>query len=146
MGYLIDTCIWVDVERGTLAPAEVAAVTGAEPVYISPVTVAELKFGAEIARQPDIRQKRLAALNRLRRKPVLRIDEATGEIFGTLAAQVRARAARRQHKYRVQDLWLASQAIQHGFRFLTHNRKDFEDLPGLSLVVWAEAVGAASPD
>jgi hypothetical protein len=25
MGFLIDTCIWIDVERGTLAPAEVAA-------------------------------------------------------------------------------------------------------------------------
>jgi len=44
MGILIDTSIWVDVERGALSPAEVAAVTGLEPVYISPVTIAELRF------------------------------------------------------------------------------------------------------
>jgi predicted nucleic acid-binding protein len=49
MGVLIDTDIWVDVERGALAPADIAAVTGAEPVFLSPVTIAELKFGAEPA-------------------------------------------------------------------------------------------------
>jgi predicted nucleic acid-binding protein len=49
MGFLIDTCIWVDVERGFLAPADIAGITGDEPVYLSPVTIAELKFGAEVA-------------------------------------------------------------------------------------------------
>lgn len=143
MGYLIDTCIWIDVERGTLAPADVASVTGSDPVYLSPVTIAELKFGAENAASTDLRQKRLAALARLKRKPLLVIDETTGEIFGDLATQVRKSG--QQHRYRVQDLWLASQAVQHGFRFLTHNRKDFADLPGLQLVVWKEAVKAKKP-
>lgn len=138
MGYLIDTCIWVDVERGRLAPADVAAITGDEPVYISPIIISELKFGAEIAKSSDQRQKRLAALSRLKKKPILWIDETTGEIFGDVAAQIQKNG--RQHHYRVQDLWLASQAIQHGFKFLTHNRKDFEDIPGLSLIVWDEAV------
>lgn len=141
MGFLIDTCIWIDVERGKLAPADVAVVTADEPIYISPVTLAELKFGAEMAKTSDLRQKRLAALARLKKKPVLWIDEVTGEIFGDLAAQIKKNG--RQHIHRVQDLWLASQAIQHGFRFLTHNRKDFEDIPGLNLVVWDDAVKKA---
>ena len=85
MGFLIDTCIWVDVERGVFGPADVATVTGNEPVYISPVTIAELKFGAENAADAGIRQRRLAALARLKRKPLLTIDEMTGEIFGDLA-------------------------------------------------------------
>lgn len=38
--------------------------------------------------------------------------------------------------YRVQDLWLASQAIQHGFGLLIRNRRDFEDIPGLDLVLY----------
>lgn len=138
MGFLIDTCIWIDVERGTLAPADVATITGEEPVFLSPVTIAELKFGAENANSADLRQKRLAALARLKNKPLLAINETTGEIFGDLAAQIKKNGA--QHHYRVQDLWLASQAIQHGFRFLTHNRKDFTDIPGLALVVWTEVV------
>jgi len=137
MGFLIDTCIWIDVERGALAPADVADITGNEPVYLSPVTIAELKFGAENAPTADLRQKRLAALARLKSKPLLVINEITGEIFGDLAAQIKKSGA--QHHHRVQDLWLASQAIQHGYRFLTHNRKDFADIPGLSLMVWKES-------
>lgn len=133
MGFLIDTCIWVDVEQGRLAPADVASVTGDAAIFMSPVTIAELKFGAEVAAKSEIKQRRLAALHRLRRKPVLRIDETTGEIFGGLAAQIKING--RSHRYRVQDLWLASQAIQHGFGFLTLNRKDFADIPGLDLVV-----------
>ena len=49
MGFLIDTCVWIDVERGALSPADVATFTRDEPVFLSPVTIAELKFGAELA-------------------------------------------------------------------------------------------------
>jgi predicted nucleic acid-binding protein len=133
VGFLIDTCIWVDVERGTLAPADVARFTGAEAVYISPVTIAELKFGVENTTDPDIRQKRQAALYRLKRKPILRIDETTGEIFGSLAAQLKSLGM--QHQHRVQDIWIASQAIQHSLTLLTHNQKDFVDIPGLSIQI-----------
>ncbi len=133
MGVLIDTCIWIDVERGALAPADVASITGDAPVFLSPVTIAELKFGAEAAQDPGVRQRRLAALRRLQRKPLLAIDGNTGDVFGTLAAAIKI--AGRGHRYRVQDLWLASQAIQHGYRLLTRNGKDFEDVPGLDLVL-----------
>ena len=133
MGFLIDTCIWVDVERGALAPSDVAYFTGKDPVYISPVTIAELKFGADNASDPNIRQKRQAALHRLKRKPVIRIDETTGEIFGGLAAQLKAQGI--QHKHRVQDLWISSQAIQHNLTVLTYNEKDFKDVPGLSIKI-----------
>lgn len=134
MGFLMDTCVWIDVERGVLAPADVEALTHGEPIFISPVTLAELRFGAEIAPDAGTRQRRLAALRRLERKPLLSIDGTTGGIFGSLAAQIKA--AGRQHRYRVQDLWLASQALQHVCSLLTRNRHDFEDIPGLSLVAY----------
>ena len=116
-----------------MAPADVAAITRNEPVFLSPVTLAELKFGAESAQNPDVRQKRLAALHRLQRKPVLLIDGNTAEVFGELVAGVKASG--RGHRYRVQDMWIASQAIQHGYRLLTKNKKVFEDIPGLDLIV-----------
>ena len=133
MGFLIDTCIWIDVEQGVLAPADVASVTGDAQVFLSPVTLAELKFGAEIAKDSDVRQKRLAALRRLQRKPLLMIDAATGITFGELVAALKMKG--KGHRQRVQDLWLASQAVQHGFTLLTRNGKDFGDIPGLELVV-----------
>ncbi|MHB0980350.1 MAG: PIN domain-containing protein [Thermoleophilia bacterium] len=135
MGFLIDTCVWIDVERGVLAPGDVAAFTREEPVFLSPVTIAELKFGAESAADSGVRQQRLAGLRRIQNRPLLPIDGNTGEVFGALAAEIRR--AGRHHRYRVQDLWLASQAIQHGYRLLTRNRGDFEDVPGLNLVLIA---------
>ncbi|MBD3239654.1 MAG: PIN domain-containing protein [Chitinivibrionales bacterium] len=133
MGFLIDTCIWVDVERGALGPSDVARYTGDHPVFISPVTIAELTFGVHMAANDDIRNRRLAALNRLRRKPLLFIDDITADIFGRIAVSLR-RAGKHSH-HRVQDIWLASQAIQHGYGLLTENRRDFDDIPGLDLTV-----------
>ena len=135
MGFLIDTCIWIDVERGTISPADVARFTWEEPVFISPVILAELSFGAEMAKDERIRQKRLAALNLLRKKPFINIDENTGDIFGRLAASLHKQGL--DHKYRIQDLWLASQAIQNNLKFLTRNEKDFLDIPGLDLIVFS---------
>ncbi len=132
MGVLIDTCIWVDVERGTLSPVDVEKYTKSEPVFISPVTIAELTFGLEMAKNDDIRYKRFSAVSRLKKKPLLLIDESTGDIFGKIAANLMKKHS--QHKHRVQDIWLASQAIQYDFSFLTRNVKDFDDIPGLNLV------------
>ena len=136
MGFLIDTCIWIEVERGSVAPADVAQFTGDEPVFLSPVTLAELTFGVEMSKDSTIRLKRAAALDRLRKKPILIIDDISGEIFGKLAAQLKL--AGKDHNYRIQDLWLASQAVQNGLKLLTltQNEKDFIDIPGLDLVLF----------
>ena len=34
MGFLIDTCIWIEVERGSVAPADVAQFIGDEKDFI----------------------------------------------------------------------------------------------------------------
>jgi predicted nucleic acid-binding protein len=134
VAFLLDTCVWIDVESGALAPADVAALTRGEDVFLSPVTVAELRFGAEIAPPPQ-RQQRLAALARIENKPMLAIDRGTGMIFGALAAA--AHVGGRQPRRRVQDLWLASQALQHGCTLLTRNPKDFATLPGLQSATYS---------
>lgn len=132
MGFLIDTDIWVAVERGTLAPADIHAVTGTEPVFLSPVNVAELQLGIELVEDETTRRKALAAMRRLRRKPLLRMDHDTGEIFGRLAAHLRKQG--RGEEFRVMDLWLAAQAVQRKFSLLTFNAKHFKDIPGLKVV------------
>jgi predicted nucleic acid-binding protein len=138
MAFLLDTCVWIDVERGALAPGDVAALTHGENIFLSPVTLAELRFGAEIA-SPPLRQQRLAALTRIEGKPLLVVDRATGMIFGALAAAVHAGG--RKPRKRIQDLWLASQALQHGCTLLTRNPDDFAGLPGLRLANYRLPVG-----
>jgi predicted nucleic acid-binding protein len=133
VGVIIDTSIWIEVERGRLAPADVAAITGSEPVYLAPPVLAELEYGVHRARTPDQRQKRAAAVARIRKKPCLVIDAETGLTFGRLAADLDA--AGRPSIHRVQDLWLAALAVQHNLKVLTQNQKDFLGIPGLT-VLW----------
>jgi predicted nucleic acid-binding protein len=73
----------------------------------------------------------------MKKKPSLHIDEETGAIFGSISAYLKK--AGRAADYRIQDIWIGSQAIQHGYRLLTRNRKDFQDIPGLDLIVFGEA-------
>jgi predicted nucleic acid-binding protein len=74
----------------------------------------------------------MAALNRLRKKPALHITEEIGLVLGSLVFGLARSGRATQH--RIQDLWIAAQAIQHGFSLLPRNVRDFSDLPGLDLV------------
>jgi predicted nucleic acid-binding protein len=133
VGWLIDTSLWIAVERGALAAADIHAITRQEPIYLSPVNLAEIRFGLELLRAGPLKQRATAMLRRLRRKPQLRITVETGETFGILAAKLR-KSGKDPH-VRINDLWLAAQAVQRDFRLLTSNVKDFADIPGLQMVV-----------
>ncbi len=132
MGYLIDTNIWVAIERGVLSAADIHAITRQEPVYVSPINLAELRYGIELMTDVKLRQRAEAMLRRMRRKPLLRITGETAEVFGGLAGQLTRTG--RGPQFRTQDLWLAAQAIQRDYTLLTANPKDFRDVPGLRLV------------
>lgn len=133
MGWVIDTSLWIAVERGALSAADIHAITQQDAVYLSPVNVAEIRFGLDLLPAGSKKQRAEAMLRRLRRKPQLRITLDTAQTFGHLAARLR-KTGRDPH-VRVNDLWLAAQAIQRNFRLLTANAKDFADIPGLQLVV-----------
>lgn len=131
MGWLIDTSLWIAVERGTLSAADIHAITQQDPVYLSPVNVAEVRFGMDLMRSGPRKERATGMLRRLRRKPQLRITVETAETFGRLAARIKKDG--RDPQVRVNDLWLAAQAIERDFRLLTSNVKDFSDIPGLQV-------------
>jgi predicted nucleic acid-binding protein len=56
-------------------------------------------------------------------------------VFGRIAASLYRSG--RGRDFRVQDLWLASQATLYGVKLLTKNEKDFSDIPGLDLVIFS---------
>jgi predicted nucleic acid-binding protein len=132
VGFLIDTGLWIDVERGWLSAADIHAVTRQAPIYLSPVNLAEIRFGIDSMTDAKKKQKAMAMLRRMRRKSLLRIGAETAEVFGALAA--RLGRSGRSHDFRIQDLWLAAQAIERKLTLLTKNPKDFEDIPGLKFV------------
>ena len=133
MGFLIDTDLWIAIERGKLSAADIHAITKQAPVYLSPVNIAEIRFGIDLMTDPRQRRRAMDTLRRMRRKPMLRITGEIGEVFGAVSA--RLKQAGRGSQHRVLDLLLASQAIHRGFTVLTANRKDFTDVPGLNVVV-----------
>lgn len=132
MGFLIDTNLWISIERGALSAADVHAITRQEPIYLSPVNVAEVLFGIELMTNMKQKQRAMTMFRRLRRKPLLRITGETAEVFGMVSAKLAKTG--RGGDFRVQDLWLASQAIQRDLTLLTSNSKDFKDIPGLKFV------------
>jgi len=139
MGFLVDTDLWIAVERGNLSAADIQAITKQAPVYLSPVNLAEIRFGIELMANSKQKQRATALLRRMRRKPLLRITADTADVFGVLAA--RLTRAGRGHEFRVQDLWLAAQAVQQKFTLLTGNAKDFRDIPNLKIVVMPKQTG-----
>ena len=84
MGWLIDTDIWIAVERGALSAADIHAITRQEPIYLSPINIAEICFGLELLKASAKKRQATAMLRRLRRKPQLRITVQTAEQFGAL--------------------------------------------------------------
>lgn len=133
MGFLIDTSLWIAIERGKLSAADIHAITKQAPIYLSPVNVAEIRYGIDLMKDAKQKRRAMTTLRRMRRKPLLRITAEVGEVFGMTAA--RLTRAGRGADFRIQDVWLASQAIQHDFTVLTANAKDFKDVPGLKCVV-----------
>jgi len=113
--------------------ADIHAITRQDPVYLSPVNIAEIRFGLELLPAGRQKQRAAAMLRRLRRKPLLRITSDTADAFGRLAAALKR--AGRDPYVRVNDLWLAAQAIQRDFRLLTSNARDFADIPNLEMTL-----------
>ena len=116
-----------------LSAPDLNAITRQIPVYVSPVNLAEIRLGAELLSDPNRRQAAMAMFRRMCRKPILRITGETAEVYAVISARLLKR--RKSIDHRVQDLWLASQAIQRGFKLITSNSKDFADIPQLTLVV-----------
>jgi predicted nucleic acid-binding protein len=132
VGFLIDTNLWIAIERGRLSAADIHAITHQAPIYLSPVNLAEIRFGIELMTDQKQKQRANASLRRMLRKPLLRITGETGQIFGVLAGKLAKTG--RGADFRIQDLWLAAQAVQRDFTLLTANAKDFQDVPDLKLI------------
>ena len=133
MGVIIDSCVWVGLAGGAVEPRAVIDTAGDAPVFISTVSLGELAFGVHACTGTAERARRAAHLRQLERRPVLDVTRHTASAFGILAAAVKQ--AGRSPRPRYNDLWIAAQAIEHGYRLMTLNAADFADLPGLTLLM-----------
>lgn len=129
---IFDTCIWVGLATEQIPSNAVVKAAGEEPVFVSVISLGELAFGVESCPDPAKRIARTRYLRALEKRPTVDVTASTAAAFGLLAAFMKQIG--RSPRTRVNDLWLAAQAIENDFPLLTLNVQDFAGLPGLKVV------------
>ena len=131
MGVIFDSCIWVALAGNQVDQQAVIDAAGDAPVFTSTISLGELSFGVHSCTDPTERALRAAYLRQVESRPTLGVSKHTAAAFGVLAATVKQ--AGRSPRPRYNDLWIAAQAIEHGYTLLTFNTNDFVGLPGLRI-------------
>ena len=129
---IFDSCVWVGLAAGQVDRQAIIAAAGDAPIFTSVISLGELSFGVEACVDPAERAVRAAFLRQVESRPNLEVSKDTASAFGVLAAAVKQ--AGRSPRPRYNDLWIAAQAIEHGYALLTLNASDFAGLPGLRLM------------
>ncbi|HEY2767590.1 MAG TPA: PIN domain-containing protein [Solirubrobacteraceae bacterium] len=124
---LIDTSVLIDVERGAL-PLE-PLVT--DEKAISVVSVSELLHGVHRADHAARRVKREAVVEQiLGAVEQIPIDSEVARVHASVWAGLESSG----EMIEAHDLWIAATALTHGFELVTSNARDFERVPGLTML------------
>jgi len=130
MGIILDTCVFIQAERQKQS-LDYEALDKFGNVYISAVTVSELLLGVHKANSEKRRLKRSAFVeNILSEIPVLNFNMEVArlhaEIYNYLSDDGNLIGAH--------DLIIAATALTNACGILTTNTKEFERVPGLTVI------------
>jgi toxin FitB len=134
--YLLDTNVISELTKPVSSPAVLNwfAVTPAQQIYISSVTVCEIEFGLALMPAGKRREALLSSTQELVRVDFegrcLNLDASCAAIYGQLGATQQ----RSSHACSTEDAMIASIALAHQFTLITRNTKDFEGIAGLRLI------------
>lgn len=128
MAVLIDTSVLVDAER---RGQSLDQAIGDQDRAISVVTASELLHGVHRAQAAAVRARRSAFVEHV----ISAIDPlpVTTAIARAHAA-VWAELEKDGNLIGAHDLWIAATALRHGMDLATANPRDFERVPGLTVV------------
>ena len=141
MPWLLDTNILSEIRRLKPEPRVLTfiSVRPLEQLYISAITLAELRFGIELLSEGSSRRDVLNSwlTNTIRPMFDQRVLPITEEIMFRWRVLVeQGRKAR--HTFSQPDLIIAATALHHGFTMVTRDRGDFEKA-GVAIVnPWEE--------
>ncbi|KAF2340463.1 type II toxin-antitoxin system VapC family toxin [Flavobacterium tistrianum] len=132
MGYLLDTSICVFFLRGKLNLDKIVREVGLENCYISEITVAELRFGAENSDNPIKSNKAVDVF--LKGLTILPIF---GSIKRYAVEKVRLRRIGKPINDEF-DLLIGVTAVENQLTLVTDNTNDFKLLDGIKMENWFE--------
>ncbi len=135
MGIILDSSLIIAAERRGRTVRQileqVLAVHGETEVGLSVVTIAELMHGAYRAQDPIRQQRRVEFIERLASDiPVYPVTIDIGRMAGRIEGQQEAAGVR----LAFEDLLIGATALHLGYAVATLNLRDFQKLPGLSVV------------
>ena len=135
LGLVLDSSVLVAAERKRLTTPEVIRkvreAAGDVTIVICSLTVAELAHGIYRADTPERSQMRRQFLDELKAHvPVHPVTESTAEIIGRIGAEQAAKGI----TLPVADLIIGACALELGYAIGTNNLRDFNRIPGLSIV------------
>jgi tRNA(fMet)-specific endonuclease VapC len=124
---LIDTSVLVDAERGGSTLERVAS----DEHLISVISVSEFIHGIHRAVDGARRARRQAFVEQvLVELEALPITIEVARVHSSIWAQLEAAG----EVIGMHDLWIAATALTHGLRVATTNAREFECVPGLSVL------------
>jgi tRNA(fMet)-specific endonuclease VapC len=135
LGLVVDSSIVIDAERKHQTIEDLLTAIrqrfGEVEIVISAMTVAELVHAVERAQTPEIRQRRRAFIDELKKHvPVQPVTDESGELAGTISGRLAAKGI----KVQVDDLLIGVAALEQGYAVATLNRRHFEKIPDLIVV------------
>ena len=129
MPWLLDTNILSEIRRLKPEPRVLTFIAARplEQLYISAVTLAELRFGIELLSEGSSRRDELNAwlTNTIRPMFDQRVLPITEEIMFRWRVLVE-QGRKAGHTFSQPDLIIAATALHHGFTMVTRDRSDFE--------------------
>jgi len=120
-----DTNIFIDLMKGDAQIAQ--KLESFNQVYLSPVVLVELYFGAYRSANPEKHLRKIAIA--IQKSKLLTIDATTAEIFVTIKLALFAKG----NPIPENDIWIAATAMQHGLPLYTID-KHFTQVEGITLV------------
>jgi predicted nucleic acid-binding protein len=132
LGLILDSSVIVEAERKGQTVEQlleqVRGSVGEVEIAICSVTVAELVHGVYRANTGEIRQRRRAFIDELKRHvPVHPVTDETGEIIGRISGEQAAKGI----KIPFDDLAVGASALEQGYAVATLNLRHFQMIPGL---------------
>jgi len=133
--FLLDTNIVSELVKRSPTPNVLARLNGElrSSLFISSVTVFELRFGAARSAKPASLWARIQIdiIDRFQTLPFTEQDALA-------AADLMAPMVSSGQNLALQDIWLAGAAFNRNLTFITRNRRDFDRVTGLKVENWFE--------
>ena len=132
--YLLDTNICIFLLRGKYNVDKKMDEVGLENCYISEITVAELKYGAELGNRQGLVRRMQSLDEFIASVRVLPISE-TLDLFAKEKARLRLAGTPADDNF---DLLIGCTSLVYDMVLVTENVKDFKNLTGIKLENWVK--------